>query len=522
MFSPWFELPHDPEVGSIEDTLRAWFFDTSCEHLGDVACCAEFDGRVACISIPYVYSSGGTRSHYVDLKNVDPFLCSWFLFYTYSSNDELITLWGGLPYDQVVAQRGVVDTWKLSRTRAFFPREEEGEQVAEEEPIPLFDVPSIPFTGTMNLADVFTEAERVWHKLVGKQQPITEISNEALLGLGMICDYLPLHLPPYEKMWNPTQNYMRFRHDYMEVVKRHYDETMDRHFKTEDAILVLLKCNFPADIIVAPTRQLNQHYLRRFPSAQRAPAYYVSVSSTELPESILNQVPLGKNCIITAWDVREWIWFRFEQQQQRQHAWMSHVGHKDDRLRAMFIPIVKNVVRYYVEHPTTRVYSAVPTKLSMDEIDPNAGFVLTDMEDLWNSFPPCMAALKTNQRFPRNMERVRAVQILQSAGVSLKTTEDWLVGMNERYPKPEHPTAIHRFDHTAVWKNNLGTCHCGNIINDTYNNRPDTLRCPYVPKDVKPHPELKHSCMSQCVGGGVINFTGPHNLIRRRLYQLKK
>lgn len=250
----------------------------------------------------------------------------------------------------------------------------------------------------------------------------------------------------------------------------------------------------------------------------RAPSYYLQVPATQLPEAILNSVPLGNMCIISHLDVCDWLWFRFEQQRQLLFAGMSRLPGKPEIIpafRHLLAPILKHSTLVPDKRPQ---HQQQQQRTTLEEVDPNAGYSV-DIEDLWRSFPPCMEQLKNNAQFPRHLERLRSVQILQTAGVSYQVVENWLVSMDNKYPKGSQGSTKSRFDYERAWKSNLGPFYCANIMRDTILNKPNTLRCPHVPVGFRGDADrnLKTVWMSQCAGGGNVNFSGPHHLIKRRL-----
>jgi len=331
---------------------------------------------------------------------------------------------------------------------------------------------------------------------------------------------------------------------------------MTRYFATEGDLHTLLERNgledAMNDLMKDPSPADQQSYAKRFPH-EAPPRYYYAVPMEELPRELSSQLPLHFNGQGTQHicyrDVPAWLWSKYmisrthARTKMLQQLLLPKSPFKRSPLYGQLEELAITVSEHFAANPDPYAARkrlkmvANPTseremRARLERIDnPDQGFHVTDMEDIFSA-APCLARLKSNGRFPKHMERLRLVQIFQTAGVSYASTAEFFEQANVRWPHPgtAYRDAASRFNYEAAWKSNGGAVYCGNLIHNSIN-KPgaDVLKCPMVdklqgpkPKPGQPYDALKSRCKTACAGcskggqgGGY--FNGPHVLLRRAL-----
>jgi len=539
----WDTLPFlgdGEDVISVRYLLQGWFDKSTPEQQarGDVACAAF---KYVCI-LP-LDPDLGTE---LDMKTFDPFKSVWFLFYYVDCLS--VRVLGGIDFWALLELRGHVSVADLVQNRGFFlPWDDEEEEEEEEEGERWFYLPC-----------VFPE-QKAAHKNVGICMDVIEARVRWIVscenadetswthGNNRVEDYGAMLVAPLVSAvfdgWGPSYVKTRQRYDRALLFAEHslFMGRMTRWFRTEGAILGLmcrngLRKRLEAGMLVDPTPADNQAFALRHPRVP-PPTWYCKVPLEEVPYEIAMKLPLrvGGGVSISYKEFPAWIWAKFLV--MRTHARTRMMIDVEDSgaipgdLGAHLADMAKVVHGHFADNPIRRGTKRARTseqRERLGDIDPSEGFS-PDIEDLWKAMPPCLAALRSNARFPKHLERLRLTQTFQEAGMSLDVTGDFFEALNNAFPHPAvtYRDSKARFNHEEAWKSNIGPVYCGNLVRNAVNNkRGDVLKCPFVDKipkasGLKPGDDYKptlQACKQACAGQGKrTGFAGPHHLLRKAL-----
>lgn len=214
---------------------------------------------------------------------------------------------------------------------------------------------------------------------------------------------------------------------------------------------------------------------------------------------------------LTYMELSEWLWSIFVAQSQKlafkridfyeqESRWLYLLHELFDDIETSELEFKRQAQSMNSNVYTPYVYTPPPP----------GSFDLVDIEDVIQIAPPCVKGCMEEQRFPENQRRVPLVAILQTTGVvSQASVFRWFEAKNAAFPHTTvgYKDAKARFNYEYLWNQNRGPTHCKNII------RGGGLVCPFA-----------HMANYQeaCSPGETTQWSGPHNLIRRRVRKIKK
>lgn len=567
-----------------EDTVRwelcNWYNESSAadQRRGDMAC-TSFD-YVACIEYRPPAEGAPMR---VNMLQWDPYKSAWFLFYTRA--EHVIRVLGGIGFWDLYDLRGVVEAASdLTRSRAFllpWDRQVEEEAGEEEEGdgeehdrrfyLPCMSPEQRELLGgtVMDPAAVVGDRvrwilkcesalcqEELWSAWDEDGAPVHPEGPAVEFGavfaaslLGNVLDRL-----------GPEGEAARKRYEKAFLFAEHalFTYRMTRYFgSSNDDVVRLFVFNGMGDyirsIIAAGSAADNQAHARRFPGAPE-PEWYYRVPVEDVPAEVASALPShsGGTVCITIGELPAWIWTKFilARIHARTRMMMAAVVSGPRRPQGGLGPLeghlesiaTEMVCGHFRKHPHAAAWRAkrkrkmIANPVSqrerrrerLEDVDPDDGFAVADIEDLFSVAPPCLRpVIGGNGRFPRHMERLRLTQVLQHAGISYASVANFFERMNDRYPHAgrNYRDARARFDYDRAWRDNQGPSFCGNLIRNAVNKRgEDVLKCPFVdrlpgprPRPGQPYDGLKEPCKRMCTGQANARFSGPHVLLRGAL-----
>jgi hypothetical protein len=145
--------------------------------------------------------------------------------------------------------------------------------------------------------------------------------------------------------------------------------------------------------------------------------------------------------------------------------------------------------------------------------------------------PPCLRHVMEAGHFPRYNEGRLLVGSLRHGNVDRDDAFAWLEQKHARFPhaKIHYATARDRFKYDWFWDNNAKPMTCRLLVENAVGGVGEHGACPYavarggatIVEDIE---ALRGACQQQCVAAmgdiGQGPFTGPYNLIRRKLWRL--
>jgi len=546
----------------IEATIEKWYFSsTHAENAqGDIAH-QPFEYVTLC-----PVDSLDPETVQVDTSQLYPQKDCLLLFFALRPEEFEIYVLGAATYPMAMRYPGgVIPRLDLLRSRSFFPpypdttMEEEAAPSASMFAWPVdFGEPvemgyyrniDVPRHVLLDYVEWLLRCEKLHPRLPWKEWPRYEFEDPqherpAVLFAQMVGAEIELggfHIP------GTTQDMRGVRERYdlarLKAQEKQYWARMAA-FTTEADIIRLFKFNFlhlwlqQEGNLVDENPRDQQCFYERYPKAPECPTLFFRVPMEEVPLALSRQLPLYKGGVhhLSYMDISCWIWNKYIIQNQ-QRAFERRLPPVYAQLK-MFIKNLRRIIVVYmtalVSRPRFGAASAADRNYnnnnSQTHVDLCGGVDVQDMESLWNMMPPCLAALRDNNRFPKNMERLRGTHILMAAGLSINTiTEVWLRPLNEKYP--HSPSALPleaRFDAVRALQKGLVSIHyCGNVISDTIFRKSDTLQCPFVhklPASISyDTPEAKRAvvsgCKEMCGGGGRRRFNSPHELMHQNMQE---
>lgn len=331
-----------------------------------------------------------------------------------------------------------------------------------------------------------------------------------------------------------------------------------RYFSAENDLMTLLDLNGLSDLLNKIMTDGNpmdkQSYAKRFPRAP-PPEFFFSVSMEELPQELVNQLPMTMNgqgtVNICYKDLPAWLWTKYmiARSMARTNILQHLLTNRNstDSTLIQLQELAEHISKHFVHDQYSRRRGIKRLKMVANPStereqrsrilrihNPDNGYEMEDMEDLFKFGPPCLTQLKINNRFPKHMERLRVTQILQTTGVSYSASADFFEQANTVWPHDSrtYATAMARFNYENAWKANKGPVYCGNLINNAINKtNEDVLKCPMVaklPKEVRPkagqpYQDAKNLCKIMCMGKHPpFKFSGPHDVLKHNLEKKNK
>lgn len=526
-----------PSDAGAEDVIRRWYNGTGNELLGDIVI-HPFDGNV--VVCAWNENSGVA----IPMERYNPYASSFFLFYTYNVFTHELTVWGGLTWNALYRMGGRVERkTDLVQNRAF-PLVWERELIPscpQQHPCTRWFLP-IQVPRSADCAFPSATLYQICHRMewvLGTRvdPPQEDATSAAALGL-------------YECTITNLQRRVDFSKRRLFMEKARFDELFAN--MTERDVLQLFANNGLEEymneaMMEDPTPVDMYWFWRRYsapppappkggpgnlpldfppPPAGGSPKPPTVVFRVAIEECPI-QLPLqGRGLVhLTYKEVAAWVWHLFVTQTQQlafrgltlppeESRWIDLL---DNLMEGRDLwPYVPKIERVSDSHPYRRMTTG-PMLLLQQQHQEGADFTFTnvDMEDLANNAPPCVSNCMRAAQFPKNDQRLRLVPIFQESHISQADTFNWFEAKHAAYPHPAYANAQARMDYVGIWNKKRGKTYCANIVRDTRagNNAATHLVCP--------HAHLA-DYRAACAPGQRVDFSGPHNLIKRYLGRKKK
>jgi hypothetical protein len=507
--APFFRRSDEADV---LNTLRRWYLETSeeQERRGDVSL-HPFDGNV----VPIVCVKGYAGELVVPLSQMNPYQSSFFLFYSYSDFD--ICVWGGLSWKKMYELGGRISpiSKDLIRNRAFplvYENLFETQSTLHSKDqsqwwwIPL-DLPRTPgFVNQVNATMDDINNRLRWILDSNNRSRRSKRSGSISSSFPQENSVSPLALGIFECTIENAEKRMAFH----EIRMRREQTVFEKELMnlSEQEYLELFRFNgleqyMQEAMVKTPTQKDLYSFWCRYsnlsPPTPPPPTVVFRVPLEEYPFS-MNQMPVYSYGLVhlTYKELSTWLWNLFVLQSQKLAVRKCDFYREEDR---WLIPL--HTILSKSDFNSSSSYSS-----SFDSSNTNV-LENIDIEDILSVAPPCVSNCISAPRFPPHVQRKRLLPILQTAGVSRELVFEWFEKKNSAYPKPESKNmgAKARFDYEALWKAKRGPTHCNNIVREQGH---DTLRCPYG------------GDKSACAPDEYVKFSGPHDLIKRRMERRKK
>jgi hypothetical protein len=521
----------------------------------------RFDSYVRCIPLKSVVVDQVT----VDTASLHPITDAFLIFYHY---DRVLSIIGGVPYKMMMQLGGSI---KMGELRTFHNRNFEIPYRSRREGVgagaggeaeiywPHWSgdiIEYATFVGHNISLEAFSEKLQWYRTCDTVQKPVNLVfsSNHqengpsfAILDKAtsmmarLLADSIQF-TPSSLLRGSPIDpRILRMRFDTMRWdAEYHWFKSKMSRLTTEQSLINFFKFNHirgDALCLVAGTPLDHQMcFAARGDTAPYPPDIFLNVPVEELPEESLKGLPIYQGGFVHLpfyWDiVTEWLWNKYMIENQRHYTRCKSYKVEVPLLGEWIAAEQRIMLKYLAANPvrpqppgnakiarpgTTKTFRP---KLTL--LDKPSAAHFDDIEDLWTVMPPCLLQLKTNQRFPKNAERLRFVGILFAAGISVDSIRNLLDDMNNQYPKEEGHQELHkRFPLDYILTQNYGVHVCGNMVGAAMKGVTDVLKCPFVGKDVDPallsQEEVTRNCKNQCVAGERIRFRGPAELIENEL-----
>lgn len=501
--APFFRRSDETDV---LNTLRRWYLETSDEQerRGDVSL-HPFDGNV----VPIVCVKGYVGELVVPLSQMNPYQSSFFLFYSYSDYD--ICVWGGLSWKKMYELGGRISilSTELIQNRAF-PLVYEEQVFKTSLPLPPknrvwwipLDLPRTP--GFVN------QVNATMDDINNRLHWILDLNNRSRRSSSVFLQensVSPLALGIFECTIENAEKRMAFH----EIRMRREQMVFEKELMnmSEQEYLELFRFNgleqyMQEAMVKTPTQKDLYSFWCRYsksPTPPPPPTVVFRVPLEEYPFS-MNQMPVYSYGLVhlTYKELSTWLWNLFVLQSQKLAVKKCDFYREEDR---WLIPLHT----IFEKNSDSTYFNSYSSSSSSDLRNPNV-LENIDIEDILSVAPPCVANCMSAPRFPPHVQRKRLLPILQTAGVPRERVFEWFEKKNSTYPKPEskNMSAKARFDYEALWKAKRGPTHCNNIVGERGH---DTLRCPY------------DGDKSACAPDEPSKFSGPHDLIKRRIERKK-
>ncbi len=296
-------------------------------------------------------------------------------------------------------------------------------------------------------------------------------------------------------------------------------QTQFAHFtETEDRMIALFLHNkmddiLSNDMLCKATPADRQRFYFLWPT-RVPPRYSFVVPMENVPHDRFLSVYAGGVVHLSYLDVPQWIIYYSLQIADVQVVLNELVD--DGVVRS----VAKRIIQYYVQHPEMHRKKLRGNYGNKGTVGfGTKGGVVVEEEEVFNAtpsqleseVPKCMQNIMMARRFPENMERLRMIGVMRNAGLTKEDTHKWFAEKFDKY-SDGYPDMTARFSFEAVWAYNEGkSTACGNIINDTLDDKRGVLKCPYV-SDVE---DVAKSCRSACSPNKPIY--GPHSYLEERL-----
>jgi hypothetical protein len=493
----WVSSLSVPVGQSVEDTLRAWYYDPQVD--AREAPMSDWS-LVCCVCVP-----SGQHLYRFNVDAEDPYARPYYLFYSFRPLMRILQIWGGIAWHAMAARAGCIDIQRdLVATRAFLPYWEAPSEppiAASKQGGPYWLPMQLPRGRDCQLPTV------VWPDVVAAYRSLVEgrpSSSMALLMAPLVEAYLVA--TPKEQFRLHTLRLSCAR-AWLAQVFRDADES---------SVLSLLATNgldayMDDAMLVQASPRDRQRFLRAHP-ASCPPVYVFRVPMEEMcghTSKHLFDLHPGGLYHISYQDVEDWLWSVYCVQTMQLVS--EPPAYADDHVAEL----ASWTLAYFEEHAENAA-KAPHLGSSFSSRFETSFHVAT--ESLEQFLPPCLLAIARAPRFPKHFERFRLLKALQTAGVGADDVFAWFEAKHAAYPRAG--TAKARFNYETAWHaTQYGPPMCSTIIGDTLAKRVDMPLCPYVGAahlaDVE---DAVLGCKSSCSAGGR-PFSGPHNLIRRALYR---
>ncbi len=560
MFS-WVSFSNPTDL-PVEGILCKWFYESTPEQqrAGDLACIGvdDFVRYVRCyevrdIATPYIT---------VDLSTLHPIQHAYTLFYRVDK--QTIHVMGGILYDDLVQMNGEVILNRLFkyRCRGFFapysltndwnPAAAQEAQcfywnarfgeATEYAQLAAVEVPRCAFAEKMEwyrVCERLTAADKMPPVPFEDEPDLDRATSFMARFMAAAIEFTTPHI--LNTPVDPRKLRVRFDCMRYEAEHRLFMERMSQ-FTTEKSLIELFFYNGleplmhqkDAEFLVDGDAVDHQVlYAKRKQTALYEPQIFLNLPVEEIPPALIaGGLPIhpgGKVHLPFYWDtIAEWLWYKYMDQM---HIFYTQTRSYTAPPTGPFGEWIKHetlvMTRYMLQHkpgPQKRRFgrggggrgAGEGVRQAQDQ-----GVDIEDLESFWSMMPPCMAAVRTNGRFPRNFERLRFVQVLWMAGLSEESITAPLRELNEQYPRDAGAQRLENRFNVKSALNSIramdkqkATNWCSNIIGDTMYNRQDQLHCPFVKEVTIPtgasSNEVSRMCRPLC---SPIRFSSPQELI---------
>ena len=237
-----------------------------------------------------------------------------------------------------------------------------------------------------------------------------------------------------------------------------------------------IKVDFVKPLLKDIVRYFNQH-----PNNVK-PLLWIAVPLIHVPEMLGLPVYKGGIVHIACAEIQHWLWFKSinNMQHQKTAMWTSEFL---NRLKRHIGPRIN---REKVFKPKSN----------------GAGYT-TDIEDLVNMLPPCTRPLVENKRFPLHSERLPLVGMLRKGNVSLKSVEDLLSLLNDKYPHVPPKDLVKRWDYKDYYEKGYPPPYCDKL--------PECMKCPFNGDKTECIKEFDAKWPEASKKTNIQHFFGPYN-----------
>lgn len=536
---PWVRLENPLGQDNVRNVLQQWWYsDPTPAQLkrGDMACDNNFHKNVVCCQFEH-----GQDSVQLYVPGIRPSHHLYFLFYSIESHGAVVVVWGGLPVALVLQHNGLIRrlehlVWSspdLVRCRALArsiePTITTTNAAAADWKQHYFALPllgaefqnarenSQPTTGL--LFDAFMARLHWFANRPGVLLPVHH--HLADKGAFVLCATLTRELPRAMAL-----SFEKARVSREEALFYQRATSFMAAGVGELPILGLFQYNagfwqWFQKRIVSPTPEDEQAWTRNVPGIM--PTIWFSVPFWQWIDCIADW-PIHSGGIIHMpvygpW-VFPWIWQSLIQPEAQRHFGAGFQT-SENGLKAMLEelrmwPEVMKWAQRATPMPVARARpSGAPESAERalpPPLDDGGGVDLEDLGEFWSVMPPCLRALKSQRRFPLNMERFYLTQILRRAGLSLESIVSFYEMLNDAYPKPKPVPLSQRYSVEAGiedWQGKeagnpeSGIIYCSQFVHAALDNRGE-FHCPYAAAAQQQSPNMSREevvgrCRQQCV-----------------------
>lgn len=489
-------------------TLQHWYFECGNELTGDVAM-HPMEGNVVWINVP------ADHMHFSNLfvlkpPTYNPYTSSFFLFYTHVECMREVTVWGGVTWQTLHQKNGILDLkHDLVQNRAFplvYEPLPVATQTAAPHPICQWFLPlHLPRGSECDFPSATVEEIYQRMEWVLQRRLDPPLSSTSALALSI-----------FECAIEDDVKRGEFCKQRIQMERTQFDAVFDATI-TEADVLNMFICNglekyLNEAMIEKPTTEDLYWFWNRWNQVSISyapPTLVFRVAAEECPVPL----PLHRRGVVhlTYKEVGAWAWHCFVAQTQKLAFRKVAIHERDEH----WVDVCQTLLdgkdawpyvpkRSVFQRPTTLI-TGDAQKIHMEN---------TDIEDLANAAPPCIANVLNDPSFPTHGARDELLKVFQSCGVSQTVAGQWFEQRNMQYPKmpKPYPTGKARFDYDNLWAKQFRVKKCETIVRDTQLDITGALHCPFA------HSE---NYQQLCAPHEQMPFSGPHNLIRRGLGRRK-